>query len=186
MLEQNEDAAWVARCLKGDSSAFEPLVTRYQRVVFTLALRLLGNYEDAKDATQNAFIRAYEKLDTYNPAHRFFSWMYRIGVNESLNLRRARKEHEPLAPTLESAGRTGDAVEVRELSERVQAALMELSKEYREVVVMRHFGELSYQEIGEALDIPEKTVKSRLFSARQRLGQLLAADGGDYGWIRTG
>jgi RNA polymerase sigma-70 factor (ECF subfamily) len=186
MLEQNEDAAWVARCLKGDSSAFEPLVTRYQRVVFTLALRLLGNYEDAKDATQNAFIRAYEKLDTYNPAHRFFSWMYRIGVNESLNLRRARKEHESLAPTLESADRTGDAVEVRELSERVQAALMELSKEYREVVVMRHFGELSYQEIGEALDIPEKTVKSRLFSARQRLGQLLAADGGDYGWIRTG
>lgn len=182
MVEPNEDAALVARCLKGDSSAFEPLVTRYQRVLFTLAFRLLGNYEDARDATQNAFIRAYEKLETYNPAHRFFSWLYRIGLNESLNLRRARRPYEPLAPaTLQTDETATDSVEARELSERVQAALGGLSKEYREVVVMRHFGGLSYEEIGEALSIPEKTVKSRLFSARQRLGQILAADGVSHG-----
>ena len=67
MSEPIEDTVWVARCLRGDASAFEPLVTRYQRVLFTVALRLLGNYEDARDATQNAFVRAYERLDTYDP-----------------------------------------------------------------------------------------------------------------------
>src|SRR5437016_9534821 len=119
MLEPNEDAAWVARCLKGDSSAFEPLVTRYQRVLFTLAFRLLGNYEDARDATQNAFIRAYEKLETYDPSHRFFSWLYRIGLNESLNFRRSRRPHEPLAPTLQANDTATDVVEAREGRERV-------------------------------------------------------------------
>ena len=179
MTEPIDDAIWVARCLRGDSSAFEPLVTRYQRVLFTVALRLLGNYEDARDATQNTFVRAYERLDTYDPGRRFFSWIYRIGVNESLNYRRTQRPHEPLAVTLEAPGVGAlDAVEARELSERVQAALMQLSPEYREVVVMRHFAELSYEEIAEALDIPEKTVKSRLFSARQRLEPLLTAEGG--------
>ena len=174
MSEPEEDEiACVARCLKGDASAFEPLVLRYQRVLFTVALRLLGNAEDARDATQNAFIRAYERLDTFDPSRRFFSWMYRIAVNESLNLRRAQRPHEPLPPTLETSGGTMDRLEARELSERVQAALMTLSSEHREVVVMRHFADLSYEEIAETLDIPAKTVKSRLFSARQRLAPLL-------------
>jgi RNA polymerase sigma-70 factor (ECF subfamily) len=132
MLEtETEDVTCVARCLKGDASAFEPLVTRYQRVVYTVALRLLGNPEDARDATQNAFVRAYERLDTFDPSRRFFSWMYRIAVNESLNLRRAQRPHEPLPETLETSGGAVDRVEARELSERIQAALMMLSPEYR-------------------------------------------------------
>jgi RNA polymerase sigma-70 factor (ECF subfamily) len=95
-------------------------------------------------------------------------------VNESLNLRRAQRPHEPLPATLEtSGGGAMDLVEARELSERVQSALMTLSPEHREVVVMRHFADLSYEEIAETLDIPAKTVKSRLFSARQRLAPLL-------------
>jgi RNA polymerase sigma-70 factor (ECF subfamily) len=154
-------------------------VTRYQRVLFSVALRLLGNYEDAREATQNALVRAYQRLDTYDPERRFFSWIYRIAVNESLNYRRTQRPHEPLAATLKVPGdATDEAVEARELSERVQAALQQLTAEHREVVVMKYFTELSYEEIAEALAIPEKTVKSRLFSARQRLGPLLAADGG--------
>jgi RNA polymerase sigma-70 factor (ECF subfamily) len=176
MPEPNDDdIACVARCLKGDPSAFEPLVTRYQRVLFTVALRLLGNAEDARDAAQNAFIRAYQRLDTFDPSRRFFSWIYRIAVNESLNLRRAQRPHDPLPVTLQT-GAAPDGVEARELSERVQAALLTLSTEHREVLVMRHFAELSYDEIAETLGIPEKTVKSRLFSARQRLAPLLALD----------
>src|SRR5215510_13546368 len=178
MPEPEDEIACVARCLKGDASAFEPIVTRYQRVLFTVALRLLGNAEDARDATQNAFVRAYERLDTFDPSRRFFSWIYRIAVNESLNLRRTVRPHESLPETLESAPAGMDAVEARELSERVQAALMTLTPEYREVVVMRHFADLSYGEIAETLEIPEKTVKSRLFSARQRLAPLLAAGDG--------
>jgi RNA polymerase sigma-70 factor (ECF subfamily) len=171
---ETEDLACVVRCLKGDASAFEPLVLRYQRVLFTAALRLLGNSEDARDATQNAFVRAYERLDTFDPSRRFFSWIYRIAVNESLNLRRAAHPHEPLPETLETGADALARVEARELSERVQAALMTLTPEYREVVVMRHFVDLSYEEIADMLGIPEKTVKSRLFSARQRLAPLLA------------
>jgi len=178
MSEPEDEVACVARCLRGDASAFEPLVTRYERVLFTVALRLLGNAEDARDATQNAFVRAYQRLDTFDPSRRFFSWIYRIAVNESLNLRRTQRPHEPLPATLESSGSVVDGVEARELSERVQAALMTLSHEQREVVVMRHFADLSYEEIADTLDIPEKTVKSRLFSARQRLAPLLAVGEG--------
>ena len=173
MLEPVDDARLVARCLKGDQGAFELLVTRYERVLFSVALRLVGDYEDARDATQNAFIRAYEHLDTFDPARKFFSWIYRIAVNECLNLRRARHSSEPLPPTFETEGGAFDAVAAAEAHEQIQAALLALTPEYREVVVLRHFADLSYEEISEAIGVPEKTVKSRLFSARKRLGEIL-------------
>lgn len=169
MTDQNDDSACVARCLKGEAAAFEPLVERYQRVLFGVALRLLGNYDDAKDATQNAFIRAYEHLDSFDPDRRFFSWIYRIAVNESLNLRRTRRPQHEVDATLEVGGGQTEAVEARETAARVEGALSKLSVEYREVIVLRYFADLSYEEISEALGVPEKTVKSRLFSARQRL-----------------
>ena len=176
MPEPEDEIACVARCLRGDASAFETLVIRYERVLFTVALRLLGNADDARDATQNAFVRAYEGLHTFDPSRRFFSWIYRIAVNESLNLRRAQRQYDPLPETLETRADAMDRVEARELTERVQGALMTLSLEHREVVVMRHFADLSYDEIAETLDIPAKTVKSRLFSARQRLAPLLVGE----------
>jgi len=170
----DEDVKWVARCLRGDSSAFEPLVTRHQRVLFSMALRLVGNYEDARDATQNAFIRAFERLETFDPERKFFSWIYRIAVNECLNLRRGRRAHEPLDGTIEAGPARRDTVEAAELAERVRAAIIELTQEQREVVVLKYFAEMSYEEISNALDVPEKTIKSRLFTARQRLGARLA------------
>lgn len=174
MTGPNDDGVWVARCLNGDTAAFETLVRRYQRVLYTVAIRLTGNPEDARDVTQNTFIRAYERLETYDPARRFFSWIYRIAVNESLNLLRVRRPHEPLEDTVE-ADAMADPVERQQMGERVQQALKALSKEYREVIVLRYFGELSYEEIGETIGLPEKTVKSRLFSARQRLAEILSA-----------
>ena len=113
----DEDVKWVARCLRGDSTAFEPLVTRHQRVLFSVALRLVGNYEDARDATQNAFIRAYERLETFDLERKFFSWIYRIAVNECLNLRRGRRSHESLDVTIEAASPRRDTVEAAELEE---------------------------------------------------------------------
>jgi RNA polymerase sigma-70 factor (ECF subfamily) len=169
MTDQDDDCVWVARCLKGEAAAFEPLVERYQRVLFAVALRLLRNYDDAKDATQNAFIRAYEHLDSFDPNRRFFSWIYRIAVNESLNLRRARRAPHTSESVLEVGGGQTEAVEARERAALLEHALAKLTDEYREVVVLRYYGELSYEEISEALGVPEKTVKSRLFSARQRL-----------------
>ena len=102
----DDDGLWIARCLRGDASAFEPIVRRYQRVLFSVAYRMLGNYDDALDATQNAFIKAYQGLNGYDPRRRFFSWIYRIAVNDCLNARRARRPGEQLNDRLpdEEAG----------------------------------------------------------------------------------
>jgi len=178
MLEPNDEAALVARCLRGDPEAFAPRVARYERPLFSVALRIVGDYEDARDATQNAFVRAYVHLETFDPTRKFFSWIYRIVVNECLNLKRARRPEEPLADTLETPRSTdsGDAaVEAIERSDRIQVALQALTVDYRLVVVLRHFADMSYAEISEVVGVPEKTVRSRLFSARQRLGELLGA-----------
>jgi RNA polymerase sigma-70 factor (ECF subfamily) len=171
-MVDTDDAAVVARCLAGEHNAYEAIVTRYQKGLFNVALRMLGNYEDARDATQTAFIKAYEHLDRFDPEQRFFSWIYRILKNECLNVLRARRPSEPVSLGLPAAQRA-DPVEAMEQQQAIQAALLALSVEYREVVVLRHFTDLSYDEIASTLGIPAKTVKSRLYTARQQLGDRL-------------
>lgn len=173
MSEAADDVQWVVRCLEGDACAFEPLVERYQRGLFAVAMRLLGNYEDARDATQNAFIRAYEHLETFDPERRFFSWICRIVVNESLNLKRARPAEAPLADRAGDAADGFDAVVGDERRRELQRALGRLPEDQRVVIVLRYFAELSYEEIGAAVGVPQKTVKSRLFEARQRLAETI-------------
>jgi RNA polymerase sigma-70 factor, ECF subfamily len=172
-MDSGDDVELTSRCLQGDPRAFEALVKKYQGVVFNVALRMVGNHEDARDIAQTTFFKAYEHLGTYDPQYRFFSWIYRIMRNECLNLLQRRKVHVPLDPGLPSADDPQEELAERELSARVQAALMKLAPDYREVVVLRHFAELSYQEMSAQLKVPEKTVKSRLYTARQRLGDLL-------------
>lgn len=173
-MQDQDDAGLVALAAGGDTSAFEALVTRHHRVLFSVAHRMLGDYADASDATQSAFIKAHQKLGTFDPRFRFFSWMYRILLNECLNTRRDRKPHEPLNPNLAGSGSPEDGIEAVERRRKVQRALLDLPQDYRQVVVLRHFGELAYDDIAEVLGIPTKTVKSRLYTARQRLSDLLA------------
>jgi RNA polymerase sigma-70 factor (ECF subfamily) len=172
-MASEDDTQLIAECLRGDASAFEPLVTKYQRVLFNVALRMLNDYEDARDVTQVTFLKAYQKLHTYDRRHKFFSWLYRILVNESLNALRGRKPQEALDARLAASNGPLEAAQAAELSERIQAALRLLPMEQRAVVVLRHFAGLSYGEMALALRLPEKTVKSRLFTARRRLGELL-------------
>jgi len=178
-FQQDEpDAAVVRRCLRGDAEAFEILVSRYQRVAYTVALRILGDREDARDATQVTFMKVFAHLDTYDPSRRFFSWMYRILQNECLNAKRARRPStaiDPASPVM--ATETADTVENAERHRDIHAALMALPLSYREVIVLRHFAALTYEEIGAALALPPKRVKSRLHTARHHLAQLLAAWG---------
>ena len=169
-----DDAALAIRTLGGDTDAFEVLVTRYERVLFRVAWRMLGDYEDARDATQEAFIRAYRKLDTFDTRLRFFSWLYRILLNECLNARRGRRPHEAITPDLLVGGDPDNIVEASERRRQVQQALLMLPHDYRAVIVLRHFAELAYDEIADTLGIPAKTVKSRLYTARQRLSELLS------------
>jgi RNA polymerase sigma-70 factor (ECF subfamily) len=167
------DSELVARCLAGQVDAFEPLVHRYQRPLYNVALRMLGDREEARDVVQDAFLKAYEKLASFDPHYRFFSWVYRIVLNESLNARGRRRPMGPL--TVEPLARGGpeEAMRERERQDGVQAALLRLPADDRLVLALRHFAELSYAEIGEALGIAEKTVKSRLHEARQKLGRQL-------------
>jgi RNA polymerase sigma-70 factor (ECF subfamily) len=173
-----EDGAAVKRCLNGEPAAFEVLVGRYQQIMFNVALRMLGNYEDARDAAQNTFVKAYEKLGTYDPERRFFSWIYRILMNECLNLRR-RPATEQLADTGAAVADSSevDVVEAAERKRDVRQAILSLSPAYREVIVLRHFAALSYEQMSEAIGVPTKTVKSRLHTARQQLAGELA------GWM---
>jgi RNA polymerase sigma-70 factor (ECF subfamily) len=168
------DETLVGRCLAGDQAAFEGIVVRYQRGLFNVALRLLGSYEDARDCTQTAFVKAYEHLDTFDVSQRFVSWIYRILRNECLNTLRARRPSEPVSLEWAAAGVPSDGLLAVERQRAVQTALLGLTSDYREVVVLRHFTELSYDDIAATLGIPVKTVKSRLYTARQRLGERLA------------
>jgi RNA polymerase sigma-70 factor (ECF subfamily) len=168
-----DDLALIARCKAGETAAYEGLVVRYQRVLFTVATRMLGDADAAADAAQNAFVKAYQKLDTFDSNRRFFSWIYRILVNECLNVRRDHTAHEPLTPSVAAVAGPDHAFETAERRGRVQAAILALPLDYREVIVLRHYTGLSYEEIGEALHVPAKTVKSRLHTAKQRLAGML-------------
>lgn len=178
MLTDDEVALLVARSLQGDGRAYGRLIDAYQRVLFNVALRMVGDREDAKDVTQVVFIKAFENLATYDGRHRFFSWIYRIMINESLNHLNRSKRLVPLDEGMASLEKGPDvSAGEQEVSEIIQRALLELSTDYREVIILRHFVQLSHHEMSEALDIPEKTVKSRLYSARQILGGILMKRG---------
>jgi RNA polymerase sigma-70 factor (ECF subfamily) len=144
-----DDATLIRRVLDGETAAFEVLVERYQRVLYTVALRMLGNRDDAKDATQTAFVRAYERLASFDEQYRFFSWIYRILVNECLNVIRGRRPEDELTPVLATSGGPFESAVSRERQAQVQAALLQLTPEYRAVVVLRHFAGLSYEEMAD-------------------------------------
>ena len=173
-----DDETLVQRCLSGDTEAFGELVSRYERPLFNVALRMLRDREEARDATQNAFVKAWQHLDQFDQNRRFFSWLYRIAVNESLNRATRRKPAESLDENLVDRGDSpAERAEIGEQSALIERAVDELSGTYREVIVLRHWLDLSYDEIADALHVPAKTVKSRLFSARTRLGEILTRMG---------
>lgn len=174
-MNRDAEAALVERCRVGDRGAFETLIVTYQRPIYNATYRIVGNIEDARDLTQTVFLKAYEGLGSFDPKYKFFSWLYRIAVNESLNhLRRYGREQslEVDEPEPESLGPEALANQV-EVRDQVQMALMRMKVEDRVVLILRHYADCSYCEIAGIIDVPEKTVKSRLFSARQRLRDLL-------------
>ena len=168
----------VTACLRGDRGAFDELVDRYQGPLFNAAYRITGSVDDAMDATQTAFVNAFQKLGTFDPKYRFFSWIYRIVVNQSLNLVDRRRDESALDSELPATdGNPEQAFDGSERARLLEQALMELAAEHRTVILLKHLEGFSYQEIGEMLGIPEKTVKSRLFTARQRLRLILKERG---------
>ena len=172
------DSVLVKRCLEGDGRAFEALLDRYQKTVFNVVYRMVKDVEEAQDITQASFVKVYENLRSFNPKYKFFSWIYKIAVNESLNYINQRKRVSELNEEIVSEENNPEGVlDNIEISEKIDECLMKLSPEYRIVIVLRHFQDLPYNEIGQILDIPEQTVKSRLFAARQALRKHLLRKG---------
>jgi RNA polymerase sigma-70 factor (ECF subfamily) len=177
MLEP-DDKDLVRRCLTGDLKAFETILERYQKPVFNVALRLLSNTDDAADVAQSTFVKAYEKLNSYDDRYKFFSWLYRIAVNTSLNFLEQKKRSDLLGDEDVSEGNhLEEELHAAERVEKLEDAILNLPVEYRVVIVLRHFHDLSYEEMGMILDLPDKTVKSRLFTARKMLKDILIKAG---------
>lgn len=176
-MVKDGDVALVEQCKQGNREAMSQLVNQYERPVYNAAYRILGSVDDAADTTQTVFLKVFEHLQDYDPQYRFFSWIYRIAINESLNQVKKRRPQEPLADSEASPWQSPEQqLEGERLSNMVQSALMDLSEDYRTVVVLKHFSGCSYQEISGILQLPEKTVKSRLYTARQVLKKALQED----------
>jgi RNA polymerase sigma-70 factor (ECF subfamily) len=167
------DRADVKRCLEGQGDAFGDLIDRYHKPLFNVALRMLNNVQDAEDVTQTVFLNAFLKLRTYDPRYKFFSWIYRMTVNETLNTLKRRKPTVTLEHELHVRAPVAASDNAAELTDWVGRALMGLKPDDRAVVVLKHFVSFSYQEIADVLEIPVRTVKSRLFTARERLRDAL-------------
>jgi len=168
------DEQLVRDCLEGNRGAFATLIEKYEKPIYNLAFRMAQDREDARDLTHTVFLKAYEHLASFNSDHRFYSWLYRIAVNECLNFVERRRPAEPVDDRLEAGGRNPeDAAHGGEICRGVQQALMMLKPDHRAVLVLRHFLDCSYAEMAVVLEIPEKTVKSRLFTARQQLKETL-------------
>ena len=175
--EGDADEELVERCLGGDAGAFTILVKRYQRPVYNAAYRVLGREEDASDVTQTVFLKVAEHLRDYDSRHRFFSWIYRIAMNEALTLLRRAGRDEPLDEDADYEGPEASRPDHRaaeaEAARHIQKVLMGMKPADRAVIALRHFSDCSYDEIAHILEIDVKTVKSRLFEARQRMRALL-------------
>lgn len=177
-MTERDDSILVKHALEGDRSGFEGLVRKYVKPIFNLALRMVNDSEQAADIAQTTFIKAYENLSTFNRKLKFFSWLYRIAINESLNVLEKQKQRAEFpAEAVSGDPMPDEIIHTSEQSEIIQQALMKLPSDQRSVIVLRHFLDFSYAQIGATLGIPEKTVKSRLFTARQQLKEMLLNKG---------
>ncbi|MDR3638717.1 MAG: sigma-70 family RNA polymerase sigma factor [Isosphaeraceae bacterium] len=179
MFGCQDDKCLIDACRAGRTEAFGVLVSRYQDRLYPTVLRLAGCAEDAQDLMQEAFLRAFQKLDRFHGESSFYTWVYRIAVNLTLSSHRrrrvaARRRDESRGHTLETAcdPRDNDPSAPLERSERdrlIQNALNSLAPDHRAVVVMKEFDGLRYEEIGAILGVPVGTVRSRLHRARCEL-----------------
>lgn len=179
MSEALGESQLIAETLGGNLDAFGDLVRLYERPVFNLAYRMLGNSVEAEDASQEAFMKAYSNLNRYDHTRSFKTWLLSITSNHCIDKLRKRRltylsidEPLPPHPALVSTNDNPEsAMMALERSETVQGLLENLSDEYRLVVVLRYWYDLSYAEIAEMTDSTESAVKSRLFRARQALAK---------------
>ena len=181
-----EEAEIIRRCLAGDERAHRELLARYERPVFSVALRMLRQREDAEDVTQDTFVRMFRALERYDPSRPFAAWLFTITSRLCIDLLRRRKIRPVPLVRYETGSSETETIDVPDASpgpeiqaqhseeeRRVTDLIDALPPHYRIVVVMRHQQDMAYEEIAEALQLPLGTVKARIHRARALLAQRL-------------
>ena len=189
-MTREEEYALVQRIQSGDGNAFGELMDAYQKQVYHLALRTVGNPEDAADMTQEAFLRAYRAIGSFRGDSKLSVWLYRLTQNVCIDFLRSRGRKPTVSLTVENETDEIQELDVADerfdpeeqyqrkaLRDAVRRGLDSLPEEYRTILVLREISGLSYAEIGERLQLEEGTVKSRLFRARKKLCEFLQRDG---------
>lgn len=184
--EQLDDRALVARILGGDRDRFGELVSRYEKRVINYVYRITHRYEDAHDLAQDIFVKVYLALDRYDPKYQFSTWLFRIAQNSAIDA--LRKKSLPEVSLTRPADEEGGgkerefadggispyrALKNKQLSAAIDVAVEHLPPDYRELIQLRHFAELSYEEIASMKRLPLGTVKNKLFRARNLLKEEL-------------
>lgn len=180
----------IEKVLGGDANAFEELVLKYEKTVYNLALRMVGDRDDAFDMTQEAFIKAYGSLSSFRGDSKFSVWIYRIATNVCLDFLRSKSRKQQVSLTVSDDDDEDAQLDIPDPSsapeqqlikkismQSVEEGLKTLPDKQRQILVMRELGGMSYAEIGKALSLEEGTVKSRIFRARKRLCTFLLDSG---------
>ena len=179
-MSQPEDQSFIARVLSGDKDAFGALTARHRHAIYSFAFRMLGDREQAFDASQEVFIRAYARLETFDPSRRFRPWLFAIAANTCTDVLRRRREcdvswDESSASNAPAADAVSpfEAVAKLDLQRIVAAALQGLSEAERTAVILKHIQGFTYEEISEMTNMPVGTVKSHTYRGRRKLAELL-------------
>ena len=179
--EQLDDRTLVGRILGGDRDRFTELVKRYEKRIVNYVYRITHRYEEAHDLAQEIFVKVYLALDRYDPKYQFSTWLFRIAQNAAIDALRKKSLHEvPLArPSDDAEPKEREfadggvspyrALKNKHLSAAIEKAVENLPPDYRELIQLRHFAELSYEEIATMKTLPLGTVKNKLFRARNLL-----------------
>ncbi len=196
VIPPDADGRLLERCRRGDMHAFETLFTKYHAYIYNVSLGMLGNGEDAADVTQETFLRVHRNLDRFRGEATFSTWIYRVAVNLCISELRRRSrsrlqffedvalpedgQEEELGPSPQ------DALQLQEERRMVRQILVALPPNYRAVMVLRHFQQLTYDEIAEVLQLSLSQVKTRLFRARRLFKDRYQAFVGDDGALLAG
>lgn len=181
-----ENVQWVEKAKKGDSTAFEQLVLIHQNQIYRLCFRMVGNEEDAADMAQEAFLKAWRSLDSFQGDAAFSTWLYRLASNCCLDFLRSQKRRPTVSMTTEdddgeeqtfdvadSSASPEEELIAKEDRKEIACAMASLDEEQRQILTLRVVNDLSYTEIAEILSLKEGTVKSRLARARENLRKKL-------------
>lgn len=188
----------IRRVLDGDQEAFAELVTAYEKQVYNLCLRMCGNPEDARDLSQEAFVKAWRGLQFYQFEAAFSTWLYRLTSNVCIDFLRRKKREPQTMPPLQNENGEDVEPEVadshpdpeeqllhRERQSQIVWAMGQLEPEFRQVLTLRVIQELSYEQIAEIMELKAGTVKSRIARARWKLKKILLESGNNFGWASS-